>query len=179
MKNLKRKIKSAHSLISSFSSGFTIVELLIYMGILGILLGVITQIFTSSLSTQLASESTNSIEHDERFIIQRLLYDVHRATSIAQPATPGATSSTLQLIINSTTYTYALASGNLQLTDSSGTNNLNGIDTTLSALSFTRLGNASGRDTIRVAFTITSTIKRTGTGVESKTVQTTVGLRPN
>src|SRR3990172_6790072 len=48
--------------------GFTIIELILYMGMLSILLAVLSQIFVSILNVQLESQSSSSIEQDSRYI---------------------------------------------------------------------------------------------------------------
>lgn len=160
-------------------AGFTMVELLVYMGIVAVLLVILTDIFTSSLSAQLESESYATLEHDERFIISRLQYDMLRAESITTPAGIGGSGSSLQLVIDGVTYTYALNGGLLEITNNNGTDQLNSIYSSISNLTFTRIGNSlSGESTIRVSFRITSTITQND-GMDEKDVQTTLGLRPN
>src|SRR3990167_7290655 len=71
-------------------SGFTIVELVIYMGLFSILLVVMTQLFISTLKVQLSSESTSNVEQDSRFILARMMFDTQNASDIVIPATLGA-----------------------------------------------------------------------------------------
>jgi len=157
--------------------GFTLVELLIYMGMLSIILVVLSQIFGSILDAQLESQSTSAVHRDGRFILSKLTYDVHRASSIVLPASLGASSTSLQLDISGIN-TYSLNNGNLELTDSLETNNLNSADTTVSNLTFTRIGNtvANAKNTVRITYTITSKIVRPK-GMETKDFQTTIGIR--
>jgi type II secretory pathway pseudopilin PulG len=163
---VKRLIKKAR--------GFTLVELLIYMGLLTVLVGVLSMVFASIIDVQLRSESNSSVDQDGRYILSRMLYDVKGASSITTPANAGNTSSTLQMLVNNITYTYSLdGSGNLQLTNNNGINALNGYDTQVSGLNFQRLGAGDSNDTIRMTFTITS---RTSphNQAETKTYQTTL-----
>ena len=157
--------------------GFTMVELIIYMGILVILITMLTGIFTSVIDVQLASESTSSVDQDGRYILARLTHDLDNASSITTPAIPSAqTSPSLQIIINSINYIYSVdASGNLQLTNNNGTDQLNSANTSISGLTFQRLGNGDSNDTVRVGFTVTGRVQRRA-GLESKSFQTTLGL---
>lgn len=158
--------------------GATLVELLIYMGILSLFLGVLTSLFATSMDIQTESSATTSVDRDANYIFARLSYDLHRAESISTPASIGATNASLVLVIDGVTYTYSVdGAGNLTYTNPLGTFNLNSYDTTLSNLSFVRYGNVGGiEDTIRVSFTITS-VFTPNRGIESKNVQTTIGLR--
>lgn len=161
---------------SKKNRGFTIVELIIYMGILSLLLIVLTDIFSSIIDVRRDSEAITVVEQDGNFLLARLFYDISHAQSISTPANLGASSSTLQLTIGGVSNTYSVNSGNLQVVNGSGTNVLNSVNSSVSGLSFLRLGNASGKNTIQVTLTVTSRILRAA-GPEAKTYQTSVNLR--
>lgn len=157
--------------------GFTMVELLLYMSLLAILLVVLTTLFSQILDTRLESEADSSVSSDGQFILSRLAYDIGRADAILIPIVLGDQTNSLQLIINGVNYTYTMNSNNLSLTDTIGTAKLNTIDTHISNLIFTRLGNPSGKNTIQIQFTLTSTVLRTSGGSDVENFQTTIGLR--
>ncbi len=156
--------------------GFSLVELIIVMGLMTIFMVVLTDIVVAVSNVQTESEATSSVSEDGRFILARLSYDIQRANSITTPASLGGTSVSLAIVIGGVTQTYALSGGNLQLTNNLGTSNLNGSETTISALSFTRRGNIGGKDTITLSFTVTSQVLQ-NSGAEVKTYTTTVGRR--
>jgi prepilin-type N-terminal cleavage/methylation domain-containing protein len=164
------------------NKGFTLIELLIYMGIFSILLMVLTQIFISSLNVQLESEAVSSVEQDSRFIIARMSYDIERASQVNLPANLGdiqtGLGAKLEFIVGGATYTYKLSGADLQLDISGVPNKLNSFDTNISNLTFERLGNTGGTNSIKVGFTVTSKAVRSS-GPEIKNVQTVLGLRPN
>lgn len=158
------------------NKGFTLVELIIYMGIFSIFLLVLTTMFTTIFSSQFETNSITSTEQDGRFILRRLSNDIQGSSAINVPSTIGASSNTLQLVINGVTNTYSLDNGNLILVNEKGTNNLNNFDSTISDLSFLRLGNNGGKNTIKFSFTTTSkTLKESGP--ETKTYNMTIGTR--
>jgi len=133
--------------------GFTVVELILYAGLLVIFLGILSNLFLSSIDIKTTSEGDSSIGQDARLIIARLNYDLLRASSIVAPAL-GTSSGTLTLTINGVNNSYALSSNKLTLTDGVGTSNLNGSETSLTALNFQTLGNTNGKRTVKVTFTI-------------------------
>ena len=133
-------------------------------------------IFASSLDVQLESQSTSAVAQDGRFLLLRFYYDIQNAGSISIPASPGVTSNSLQINVGGINYTYSTVFGNIQLTNNNGTDTLNSFDTTISNVSFQRLADATGKDNIKILFTVTSKSLRTGIS-EAKTFQTTVGLR--
>lgn len=156
--------------------GFTFVELLIYMGLLSIMLSVLTMLFSSILDTSLESRATSAVEQDSRYLLARLSYDIHRASSIVSPPL-GSSSASLQLLIDGATYTYTASSdGELDLTTALGTDDLVGADASLSALQFTTIGNATGKPLVQVSFSLTSKVTRVE-GAESRTYQTVIGTR--
>ncbi len=171
-----RKPKTYNLKPKTSRRGFTLIELLISMGLLAIILSVLTSLFVSVIDTQLESQATSSVDQDGRFILAKLSYDIRRATSIAIPATLGAQGSTLQIIVNGVSYTYALNGNTLELTNNQGTEKINSPNTTVSNLFFRRLGNTlGGKNTVEIQFTVTSII--TKPDVETRSYKTTVGLR--
>lgn len=155
--------------------GVTLVEMLIVMGLLTIFLLIITTIFTSTLDVQNQTDAYSAVLSEGRVIMARINFDVARSTAITTPTTLGVTSASLVLTTATNSYTYGLSGGNLQLTDTTGSANLNS-GTVVSNLSFTKLGNTSGKNTIRYTFTLTSTTKHTGQP-DSQTFTSTVGRR--
>lgn len=161
---------------SMVNGGFTLIELLIYMGILSIFIVVLAQIFTLILDNQISSQTTSSVASDGRYIYTRLIYDINRSQGITLPENLGDTSTSLKASIDGTTYTYALTSGNLTISDATSSSSLNSVDTSVSGLSFKRIGNASGKHTFRILFTVASRTSLHGV-TDSESFQTTAGLR--
>ena len=156
--------------------GFTLIELLLAMALMGGFIIVLTSIFSAAVSVQSESQAASSVDQDGRFILSRLHYDISRADSISTPAALGASGSQLTLVIGGVANTYVLGSGNLQLTNDTGTSALNGSETSLSNLSVQRLGNSGGKETIRLSFTITSKA-RDNQGTRAQTFTMTAGRR--
>ena len=175
--NFKNSFQISNFKFQIHKKGFTLVEMLLYMGFLTAFLVVLTQIFVSTLNVQLESEANSSIQQDGRFIMTRLTYDIERATSISTPASLGGQSSNLVMTISGGTYTYAISGNNLVLTTSLGTDQINGEGTKVSNLLFKRIGNSGGKNTFQITFTLTSVVKRQSGNPDVKNFSTTVGLR--
>jgi type II secretory pathway pseudopilin PulG len=158
--------------------GVTIVELIIYIGLLSIFMLVLVDVFVSILNAKLESESTSALNQDARYIYSRLAYDVANADTMTLPAILGVSENTLKITTAGVTDTYSRdGSGNLNLTSGATTMKLNGADTALTNLSFTRIGTPLGKPTVKVSFTIKSLIILP-TGDDMRTIDTTFGLRP-
>lgn len=155
-RRLRREILDLKSL--SRISGFSLVELLISMGLLSILLVTITSIFTSSLEAQLRSQATSSRQEDAQYILSRLYYEVNQATAITSPATIGQQTNAVTLTINGQAWTYSLSNGNVILTNPSGTFQMNSYLTTVTQFDVIRVGNVGGKAGFKLSLTVGSRI---------------------
>ena len=152
------------------------VELLLATALMSGFLVVLTTIFGSALEMQSENQASSAVTQDGRFILARLSYDIQRSSAVTTPASLGASGSTLAVTISAVSNTYSVVSGNLQVVNGAGTTNLNGSATTISAFTVQRLGNAGGKDTIKLSFTVTSKVLDKG-AAKSQTFSTTVGRR--
>lgn len=157
-------------------SGFTIVELLIYMGLLAVMILIFTDIFTQVLDNQKGSRNTSNVADDGRYIYSRFIYDINRADSIVEPTSFGSTSANLVIIIDGITHAYSASEGGLTITTPTESNSLSGYGSSISGLLFTKVGSTSAKDTVRMNFTVSGKIAEHGVANE-QVFQTTAGLR--
>lgn len=144
-----------------YQQGFTLIDLTIYSGLLGILLVILSEIFISVVQLQLSSGSQGAVEQNGVYVLSRLTYDLRRTTQIQSPLI-GETVATLSATIresgNDVPYTYDLQNQNLILTIGSQTTQLNSSDTMITDFSVKKIGNSAqitaAKDTIQVGFTI-------------------------
>lgn len=160
--------------------GFSLIELLIYMGIFSILLISLLQFFGSILSVKFESEATSSVTEDGRYILARLSYDMRKATTVVTP-TLGAQGPILHISGNSTDYTYEISGDNLQITNNTTLtiDPLNSANTSVSSINFKQLGNTSpgSKKTIQIIVVVKSKTIRQGGNIQTETFQTTIGTR--
>lgn len=166
--------------------GFTLIELILYMGIFSTLLMVLVQLFGSIVNVNLESQANAAVSQDGRYILNEMTYTVRQAASFTTPSGYGIANATTQLQFTTTggtTYTYALSTDpvgqkKLLISDGVSTEQVNSYGTTVSNLSFTRLKTTgtSGKSTISVTFTLTSTTQETK-GSQQETFMTTIGGR--
>lgn len=167
--------------MKKLNKGFTLIELVLFMGIFSIVLLSLMNLFGSIVDVQVESESYSSIDLDGRYILTKLSHDFQSADSsdplnndIVTPAT-GSAGPVLKIKINSVLYTYsASTSGSLQLVTPT-LNDLTSSDSSISALLFERIGTGGNKDTIRVSFRLKSKILRKS-GQEFRDFQTTLGM---
>lgn len=157
-------------------AGFTLIEMLLYGSLLSIFLLVLTQIFTSSLESQLETQASSTLEQDTRFIFERLAYNLENSDSVSLPATPGDTSTNLTLTHSGQSLSYSLQGNSLVITDSEGVHALNSYATDVTNISFQRLGNPGGKPNIKTSFTLRSQTLVNGQEAV-KTFEATLGTR--
>ncbi|PIP74480.1 MAG: hypothetical protein CO135_01035 [Candidatus Levybacteria bacterium CG_4_9_14_3_um_filter_35_16] len=174
----KKLIKNLNLKIKDYEKGFTLIEIIIYMGIFSILIVAMLQLLTAVFDVQLESQSTASVSQDGRFILNKLTNDIKKAKIITSPNI-GNQGQSLVISDGTTIYTYNLLSENLTLTNSTTgtTDQLNSVDTTVSNLNILRLADTSGQNnTLTVSFIINSKVLRRN-GVNTENFRITVGTR--
>lgn len=158
------------------SSGFTLIELVLYMGLFVGFLLIMADVFLATLDVQAESEASSAVQQDGRYILARLMYDAGRAQELVQPANLGQEAPVVQLLIDGVSLTYGPTGENLVLIGPDGTNILNSSESKVTGFTVQRLGDTGGKPTLRLHYTVTSTVKR-NKGPETQTFQTTIGLR--
>mgnify|MGYP001570786998 FL=1 len=161
-----------------FQKGFSLVELIMYLAIIGSLVGVVVGMFVSFNRLRVKSESQTELTQNARSAIERLRQEIVKATSVASPSA-GSTDVALQLNMSGGNLTcFQISSGILQMAEGAATcASYNPITSSKVSVTnsdiFTRIDNTSAKSTIQIKLTFTYN-NRTE---YSYTTQTTVGLR--
>lgn len=162
--------------IAKAQSGLTLVEILVVMGMMTVLLAVVTEVFSSIVAVRLESESASAMANDSRYILARLNYDIGRAQTITTPANLGDIANTISFTTSEGVCSYSLSNGRLVYNNATtGTSNMNTSLTAITGLTFQRLGNSGGRETVRISLTIHPTTA--GEETTDEVYVTTVGRR--
>lgn len=153
------------------------VELLISMGIMGILIVIMTELFGSILTMKLRSQAKSAVAQDSRYVISRLTYDIARSSDITTPNI-SSTSDTLTLSISGTTYTYSLQDSKLVLAVGGGVAEpQTGIDTKIDDLSFTQNMTMGGKKSVQITLHISPNKAEPGGITGQRLLTTTVATR--
>lgn len=129
-------------------SGFSLIELLVYIMILSSLVLITTNLFMSLSNGRAQSEARTMVDSSLRFALEKIGQDIRSASSVTTPNIAGANSSSLILIASSSTITYSVASGKLRRqVDSNPPEDITSdnveVDMVDSPLTFTRLENVN------------------------------------
>jgi hypothetical protein len=157
--------------------GFTMIELLLYMGLFSVLIAILGSIFLDIMELQLTSRSYSEVVQNSNYIFSRLGYDAYRATAINSPSPAGISGSSMTLVIGSPPYyTYSLSGTNLILTTPTGSYTLNSNDVSVTNFTVTRLG-LVGKPNVNVSITIESNIVPLGKSAETASYTQSFTLR--
>jgi Tfp pilus assembly protein PilW len=140
-------------------SGFTIIELLLYVAISSIILLVSSLFFLTLLEARTKNQVIAEVEQQGIQIMQIITQTIRNADTINSPTigTSGASLSVNTTISSTTPSVFDLSSGVIRIKE--GTNaviNLSNSKVVVSNLSFSNLSRASTPGVIKISFTISA-----------------------
>lgn len=143
--------------VNNTNRGFTLVETLLYMAILGTILTALFSFASVSYQARIKSQTVAEVEQQGNQIMDIILQSIRSASLIN---TPTAQNSGASLSINtysgSTTPTvFDISGGNLRITEGVNTPiNLTGGRVTISGLTFTNTSELNAPGSVRVQFNL-------------------------
>jgi Tfp pilus assembly protein FimT len=147
-----------------FIAGFSLMETVVYIGVLAVIAGVFTGVFQSVIRTQISETSQNEVTSQLNFAISTMQRFV-KGSSVISFDGCGSTS-TLSLVMpqdsQSPTVLYA-QSGKLYVQQGSAAPQAITDDTvTVDSLEFTKFCNAGAKDTVEISLALSTTGSGTG-----------------
>lgn len=139
------------------SSGYTLIELLLYIAIISALLTSVTMFLGASVESRVKNQSISEVEQQGTLAMELITQTIRNADGITTPTT-GASGSTLTLIVPTgalSPTTFNLSSGTLQITE--GVNSavpLTNSKVQVTSLTFRNLSRPSTPGVVQVAMTI-------------------------
>lgn len=164
-------------------NGFSLVELLLYMGLTSLLIGLMSQVFLAIVGLRVESANTSGVQQDGRFIMTRLNYDIKRSDIILSPEL-GVASNSMTLVISEAgvpqTYRYEWDGQNLIVSSAGAGTQLNSNKSVITEFLLTRIGNSAvlenAADTLSIQLGLAGN-SALEAGQQSLRMQTTVGQR--
>lgn len=154
--------------------GYTLIELLVYLGIFTIIIGVISTLVIQTLNYNLQSTADSALAQTTRNLFFDFSQTIRRSTNVSSPAL-GFSANRLEL--NNGQVIYQLnAAQRLEKTESGETALLTPTNIRVNSLNFEHLGNPGDRSTIRLTLSLEASSAALNP-VQSQTLQTTVSLR--
>lgn len=163
-------------------SGVTLIEFLIYFGILSILIMVTGSVFFNIMYGKTKLETIHEVNQNARIITEQIVESVRNAQSITAPVA-GATGNSLTLVMSDLSQNptvFDLSGGAVRIKKGSGPAiSLNATETIVTNLSFVNVTYPSTPGAIRMTLTITDSNSTTKKEYNhSATFYTTATIRP-
>lgn len=161
--------------------GFTLLELLIYIGVLSLLMVVIANAFISLSQGQGQSEVRSDINGSMRFASERMKQDIKNAGALTTP-TLGTPGPSLSLVVGGVTVIYDTVGGVLRRTEGPGAPvPITGSGVFVNTPTFTRLENYSSflqATTTSVKISLTMNTNASSTDKQyTRSLETSISLR--
>jgi len=157
--------------------GFTLVELLIYLGIFSGFVTLLSGLFIAILDAQQDMIQNARLEQDMHYLFSRIQYDVARAQDLILPASNGAVETELHLNIGGNIVSYYLESDKLKILEEGSTAlSLNSYGVLIDSIEFQRLANTNGKASVRVSLDLKTDENDTSLQ-EQQSMVSTFGLR--
>ena len=138
--------------------GFTLIELSLYIAIIGIILAAVSALLFGILQSRVKNQTVAEVEQQGIQVMQIITQTLRNATAINSPGT-GASSSTLSVnttIIANNPTVFDLSGGVIRITEGAGSSvTLNNALVTASGLTFQSLTGSGTPGTIRITLALT------------------------
>ena len=162
--------------------GYTLVELLLYITLLGAMLGAVSLFVVQLLSARVKSETIAEVEQQGSRVMHLISQTIRNAQAITSPTTgSNAASATIDVVTVADDPTvFDLAGGAIRITEGAGAPvALTGSTITASGLDFDNRSRASTPGTLRIEFTLTRTTTSSRNEFDySKTFYGSASVRP-
>ncbi|MEK7620707.1 MAG: prepilin-type N-terminal cleavage/methylation domain-containing protein [Patescibacteria group bacterium] len=137
--------------------GFTLVELLVSLGLASILLLVILSIFLSSIRSQTTQRSVAEVEQQGAMVMELITQTLRNAQAITSPAVGASASSLTVDVVDATEdpTVFDLSSNQIRITRGVGSPiTLTSTLLTASAITFTNVSTTDSSGAVKIEFTL-------------------------
>lgn len=139
------------------SSGFTLIEVLLYVAIVSIIFGGIMSLLDATFKSRIRNEVIAEVERGGNNVMSVITQHVRSAQSITSPAA-SSTATTLTLVMpdmNISPVVFQISGGRIEMSERGlGTTTLTSTQLTASSLLFTNLSRSTTEGAVRVMFTL-------------------------
>lgn len=160
--------------IIKHQSGFTLIEFLIYIAIIGAALAGFMQFILATGSARASARAVSEVNANMRFVDDIITQKIHEAQNVLTPLEQaGSTSIVLDMPVPQPDITFSVTNGVLNLTEQGvGTVALTSKDIFVDGFLISNYANPGERDNLRIAVAIRYNYQ--GTGVEYRYARTLV-----
>jgi len=162
--------------------GYTLIELLLYVAIVGSLLTGVVTFFGIVVDARVKNQSVTEVNEQGTFALDYVAQTIRNANSLTSP-TIGTTASALTIAVPTASLTptvFSLSSGALQVKEGAAAAvNLTGSKVQVTAFSVKNLSRANTPGIIQISLTLNRTTNIAGNNYDyPRTFTTSVAIRP-
>ncbi len=139
----------------NYKKGISLIELIIYIGIVGIILVVMIDLATNLVYSQSKNASFSEVQQNLRFTLERMSTSIENATAV----TGSFPSNTLNLTVGGNQIIYRLNGSVLEIEESGSTYNLSSSKVIVSAPTGNLFDKITNEDDICIKISIMATLE--------------------
>jgi len=163
-------------------TGYTLIELLLYVAMLGILLSAVTYFFGTAADARIKNQTVNEVNEQGTFLLQSITQTVRNASSITAP-TIGTSGSSLTLTVPTGSLSptvFSLSGTTMQIKEGTASAvPLTNSRVQVTSFTVTNLSRSGTKGIIRISFTLSHINPSSRAEYDySRTFITSAGLRP-
>lgn len=167
---------------TSRQAGYTLIELLLYIAMIGILLSAVVAFFGMTTDARVKNQSITEVNEQATYVMDYITQTVRNASSITSPAI-SASGSSLTLAVptaNLSPTVFSLVSGVLQVKEGTAAAvPLTSSKVQVSAFTITNLGRSGTSGIVKISFTLNRLTSPSLNEYDyQRTFTTSVGIRP-
>lgn len=168
--------------IQTQQAGYTLIELLLYVAMIGILLSALVAFFGVTTDARVKNQSISEVNEQGTYAMDYIMQTVRNGTSIATP-TVGTNSAQLTVVVPTASLSptvFSVVSGVLQVKEGSGAAvNLTSGKVQVTAFTVTNVSRAGTSGIVKVDLTLNRIASPVLNGYDYlRTFTTSVGVRP-
>lgn len=172
--NMKKRLRQ--------QAGYTLIELLLYVAMIGILLSAVTYFFGAAAEARVKNQTVMEVDSQGTYVMDYIAETVHNATSISAP-TIGTSGSSLTLVVpvgSLSPTVFNVASGAMQVKEGTGAAaTLTSDDIQITSFTVKNLSRSGTTGIVQVSFTLSRVNASNRSEYDySRTFTTSVGVRP-
>jgi prepilin-type N-terminal cleavage/methylation domain-containing protein len=163
-------------------AGYTLIELLLYVAMIGILLSAVTYFFGAAAEARVKNQTVTEVDSQGTYVMDYMAETIRNATSISAP-TIGASGSSLTLVVpvgSLSPTVFSLASGAMQVKEGAGVAaTLTSDDVAITSFTVKNLSRSGTTGIVQISFTLNRVNASNRSEYDySRTFTTSVGVRP-
>lgn len=163
-------------------TGYTLIELLLYVAMIGVLLSAVAYFFGAAAEARVKNQTVSEVDTQGTYVMDYMAETIRNATSVSSP-TIGTSGSSLTLVVpvgSLSPTVFSLSSGTIQVKEGTGAAaSLTSDDVVITSFTVKNLSRSGTTGIVQISFTLNRVNASNRSEYDySRTFTTSVGVRP-